>query len=79
MQKPVAAPICKQLEEMDEAELAFERGRVWSICKSDTGFWVRVDESPFRYFGAHQWDDALKEAVDYLGKHGIAVKTYIFY
>lgn len=77
--KPTTAPICKQLEEMTEEELASQRGRVWSICKSDTGFWVRVDEAPFRYFGVHQWEDALLEAEQYLGRHGIKVKTYIFY
>lgn len=64
---------------MNEDELVRERARRWSICKSDTGFWIRVDDAPFRYFGAHQWDDALLEAESYLGKHGIKVNQYIFY
>lgn len=77
--QPASAPICKQLEEMNEEELSKERTRIWSICKSDTGFWVRVDDAPFRYFGCHQWEDALYEAEGYLTKYGIKVKTYIFY
>lgn len=86
--RPTTAPICKQLEEMNEEELAVERGREWTICKSDTGFWVRVDDAPFRYFGAMlrilevkepQWDEALQGAEDYLAKYGVKVKQYIFY
>ena len=78
MNAPTPA-INKQLDEMTEEELAFERTRNWTICKSDTGFWIRVDEAPHRYYGCHQWEDALKEAVDHLEKHGIRCKTYIFY
>jgi len=74
-----AVPICKQLEEMNEAELAGQRTRVWTICKSSSGFWVRVDEAPFRFFAEHSSEDALRDAEKYLTDHGIKVKTYIFY
>lgn len=77
--KATTAPIVKPLEDMNETELAFQRERVWSICKSSSGFWARVDEAPFRFFPEHSSEDALRDAEEYLAQHGIKVNKYIFY
>lgn len=80
--RPQPAPtahIVKTLEEMTEEELVVERTRVWTICKSSAGFWLRVDETPFRFFPEHSSEDASRDAEAHATKFGIKVKTYIFY
>lgn len=77
--KPVTAPICKQLEEMNEEELATERKREWTVCRSSDGFWLRVDDAPFRYFPDHSSEDALRECTEHAKKFSINIGTFIFY
>lgn len=44
---PSAPSEFRTLEEMTRQELAFEVLQRWSLCKSDTAWWIHRNEVPF--------------------------------